>query len=153
MIYLFYLPGSFLGALCSDWLGPRQTLAIGVALQGVVGFIMSGCYQWLGTTEYMGAFIVVYGYEHLTASLFRLPLTIIVSSWLWANLVLVTTLAWSRPRLALPPFGDSTTRMPRPLERSVPLWALTSFLLLKTMPPTRFELVKILSSFPALFAS
>jgi hypothetical protein len=61
------MPGSFLGALCSDWLGPRQTLAIGVALQGVVGFIMSGCYEWLATTEYMGAFIVVYGYVDPTA--------------------------------------------------------------------------------------
>ncbi|KAJ6028512.1 Glycerophosphodiester transporter GIT2 [Penicillium herquei] len=61
LIYLFYLPGSFLGALCSDWFGPKKTLAIGVGVQGVVGFIMSGCYQWLATTEYLGAFIVVYG--------------------------------------------------------------------------------------------
>ncbi|KAJ5093882.1 Glycerophosphodiester transporter GIT2 [Penicillium angulare] len=61
LIYLFYIPGSSLGAFCSDWIGPKQTLAIGVGLQGVVGFIMSGCYQWLATTEYLGAFIVVYG--------------------------------------------------------------------------------------------
>ncbi|KAJ6095778.1 Glycerophosphodiester transporter GIT2 [Penicillium sp. IBT 16267x] len=61
LIYCFYLPGSCLGAFASDWLGPRKALAIGVAVQGVVGFIMSGCYEWLATTEYMGAFIVVYG--------------------------------------------------------------------------------------------
>ncbi|KAJ5720848.1 Glycerophosphodiester transporter GIT2 [Penicillium malachiteum] len=44
-----------------DWFGPKKTLAIGVGVQGVVGFIMSGCYKWLATTEYIGAFIVVYG--------------------------------------------------------------------------------------------
>ncbi|KAJ5717757.1 Glycerophosphodiester transporter GIT2 [Penicillium malachiteum] len=61
VIYLFYLPGSYLGAIFSDWYGPKKTLAIGVGVQGVVGFIMSGCYKWLNTTEYLGAFIVVYG--------------------------------------------------------------------------------------------
>lgn len=61
LIYLFYIPGSSLGAFASDWWGPRQTLAIGLGLQGIVGFIMSGCYSWLATKEYLGAFIVVYG--------------------------------------------------------------------------------------------
>lgn len=50
-----------MGALSSDWIGPKLTLAIGVGLQGIVGFIMSGCYEWLATEKYMGAFIVVYG--------------------------------------------------------------------------------------------
>ncbi|KAJ5899500.1 Glycerophosphodiester transporter GIT2 [Penicillium taxi] len=59
--YLFYLPGSLLGAFCSDWIGPRKTLAIGVLLQGIVGFIMSGCYKYLGTHENVGGFVVVYG--------------------------------------------------------------------------------------------
>ncbi|KAJ6161201.1 Glycerophosphodiester transporter GIT2, partial [Penicillium chermesinum] len=44
LIYLFYIPGSALEHL-----------------QGIVGFIMSGCYEWLATEKYMGAFIVVYG--------------------------------------------------------------------------------------------
>lgn len=61
LIYLFYIPGSSLGALSSDWIGPKMTLAVGVGLQGIVGFIMSGCYEWLATEKYMGAFIVVYG--------------------------------------------------------------------------------------------
>lgn len=59
---MFYLPGSGLGAWVSDWLGPRQTLAIGVLLQGIVGFIMSGCYEWLATPKNVGGFVVVYGY-------------------------------------------------------------------------------------------
>ncbi|KAJ5595080.1 Glycerophosphodiester transporter GIT2 [Penicillium hispanicum] len=61
LTYLFYVPGSALGAFVSDWIGPRQTLAIGVALQGVVGFIMSGCYKYLATHENVAAFVVVYG--------------------------------------------------------------------------------------------
>jgi len=32
-----------------------------VAAQGVLGFIMSGCYEWLQKPEYIGAFVVVYG--------------------------------------------------------------------------------------------
>ncbi|KAF9889406.1 hypothetical protein FE257_007307 [Aspergillus nanangensis] len=32
---LFYIPGAFLGALASDKIGPRNTLALGVGLQGV----------------------------------------------------------------------------------------------------------------------
>ncbi|OOQ85192.1 putative metabolite transport protein [Penicillium brasilianum] len=61
LTYLFYLPGSGLGAWVSDWLGPRNTLALGVLLQGIVGFIMSGCYEWLATPANVGGFVVVYG--------------------------------------------------------------------------------------------
>ena len=61
LTYLFYIPGSVLGAYVSDWIGPRQTLAIGVFLQGIVGFIMSGCYKYLATPQNVAAFVVVYG--------------------------------------------------------------------------------------------
>ncbi|KAG2417437.1 hypothetical protein HFD88_008656 [Aspergillus terreus] len=57
----FYIPGSFLGALASDWIGPRNTLALGVGLQGIVGFIMSGCYEYLATPKNVAAFVVVFG--------------------------------------------------------------------------------------------
>ncbi|CAI7619615.1 unnamed protein product [Penicillium discolor] len=57
----FYIPGSALGAFMSDWIGPRYTLAIGVGLQGVIGFIMAGCYKWLATPENVAAFVVVFG--------------------------------------------------------------------------------------------
>ncbi|KAH8427714.1 putative MFS phospholipid transporter (Git1) [Aspergillus melleus] len=57
----FYIPGSFLGALASDWIGPRNTLALGVGLQGIIGFIMSGCYKYLATPENVAAFVVVFG--------------------------------------------------------------------------------------------
>lgn len=32
-----------------------------VTCQGILGFIMSGCYEWLQKPEYIAAFVVVYG--------------------------------------------------------------------------------------------
>ncbi|KAI5296117.1 hypothetical protein KEM52_005578 [Ascosphaera acerosa] len=61
VVNLFYIPGSFLGAFVSDFIGPKKTIAIGVGLQGIIGFIMAGCYRWLDTPKNVGAFVVVYG--------------------------------------------------------------------------------------------
>jgi hypothetical protein len=61
ILNLFYIPGSFAGAWASDWIGPKRTLAIGVGLQGIVGFIMAGCYKYLATPENVAAFVVVLG--------------------------------------------------------------------------------------------
>ncbi|KAJ5164307.1 Major facilitator superfamily domain general substrate transporter [Penicillium coprophilum] len=61
LVNSFYIPGSALGAFMSDWIGPRYTLAIGVGLQGIIGFIMAGCYKWLATPENVAAFVVVFG--------------------------------------------------------------------------------------------
>jgi hypothetical protein len=57
VILLFYLPGAALGALAADYMGPKFTLALGVFLQAIFGFIMSGLYEKL-TTE-IGAFVVM----------------------------------------------------------------------------------------------
>lgn len=56
---LFYLPGSFLGALVADYIGPRLTIVIGVTLQAIIGFIMASCYDSL--SQHIAAFAVVYG--------------------------------------------------------------------------------------------
>lgn len=56
---VFYIPGAFLGALSADYFGPRLTLATGVGLQGVVGFIMAGCYTQLSKS--IAGFTVIYG--------------------------------------------------------------------------------------------
>lgn len=61
MIYLFNLPGAFSGAFMSDWIGPANTLALGAGLQGIVGFIMAGCYGYLSEAKNVAAFVVVYG--------------------------------------------------------------------------------------------
>lgn len=61
MINLFYIPGAMLGSFFSDMVGPRYALAIGVTLQGLVGFIMAGLYNTLSKPANVGAFCTVYG--------------------------------------------------------------------------------------------
>ena len=61
VVNLFYIPGAILGAFVSDWIGPRYTLAFGVAAQGIVGYIMAAAYPKLNTPGNVGAFVVVYG--------------------------------------------------------------------------------------------
>ncbi|THV47026.1 hypothetical protein BGAL_0341g00070 [Botrytis galanthina] len=61
VINLFYIPGAVLGSFFSDMVGPRYALAIGVTLQGIVGFIMSGLYPVLSKVKNVPAFVVVYG--------------------------------------------------------------------------------------------
>jgi sugar phosphate permease len=56
---LFYIPGSFLGAFASDYIGPRLCLAIGVGLQGIIGYLMAGLYEHLSQT--VAGFVVVFG--------------------------------------------------------------------------------------------
>lgn len=61
VLNLFYIPGAVSGSFISDWIGPRYTLVVGVVAQGIIGFIMAGCYKWLATSQYVAAFVVVYG--------------------------------------------------------------------------------------------
>ncbi|KAI9844621.1 MAG: hypothetical protein M1837_005473 [Sclerophora amabilis] len=61
VINLFYIPGCILGAFVSDWFGPRRTLALGVFAQGIIGFIMAGCYAQLATPAHVAGFVVVFG--------------------------------------------------------------------------------------------
>lgn len=59
VLNLFYIPGAFLGAIASDYIGPRITLVIGVSLQSIIGYIMAGCFESL--KKHVGGFVVVYG--------------------------------------------------------------------------------------------
>ncbi|KAK4677013.1 glycerophosphoinositol permease [Podospora pseudoanserina] len=61
VINLFYIPGTMLGAPVSDLLGPKRALAVGVLLQGIVGFVMAGCYPYLARPEVVGGFAAVFG--------------------------------------------------------------------------------------------
>lgn len=61
LINVFYLPGAVGGALLSDWIGPRDALAIGVFLQSLIGFLMAGLYSHLNTPAHVAGFVVVYG--------------------------------------------------------------------------------------------
>ncbi|KAF9448516.1 putative metabolite transporter [Macrolepiota fuliginosa MF-IS2] len=59
VINLFYIPGTAGGAFVLDYLGPKMTLIVGLVLQAIIGFIMSGLYVQL--TSHIAAFAVVYG--------------------------------------------------------------------------------------------
>ena len=50
-----------LGSWTSDKMGPRLALSVFVACQGVVGFIMSGCYAYLKEPQNIGGFVVIFG--------------------------------------------------------------------------------------------
>ncbi|RDW67078.1 hypothetical protein BP5796_09827 [Coleophoma crateriformis] len=60
-INAFYIPGSFIGAFMSDWIGPKYCLVLGVTLQGTIGFIMTGIYKYLDTKAHVAGFVVIYG--------------------------------------------------------------------------------------------
>ncbi|POY75949.1 hypothetical protein BMF94_1033 [Rhodotorula taiwanensis] len=59
VINALYVPGSFIGAFTVDWLKPKRQLLIGLVLQGIIGFLMSGLYGSL--TQHIAAFAVIYG--------------------------------------------------------------------------------------------
>jgi hypothetical protein len=63
LINFFYMPGCLAGAFVADMksMGPKKTLFIGVFLQGIIGFIMAGCYPQLSKPENVAGFAVVYG--------------------------------------------------------------------------------------------
>ncbi|KAL9127256.1 MAG: hypothetical protein Q9175_007775 [Cornicularia normoerica] len=61
IIKLFYLPGAISGAFLSDILGLKIALGSFVLAQGIVGFIMFGCYAYLDKASTVGGFVVVYG--------------------------------------------------------------------------------------------
>lgn len=61
LINAFYVPGAFIGAFTSDWVGPKYALVAGVTVQGVIGFVMSGIYGYLNTPAHVTGFVVVYG--------------------------------------------------------------------------------------------
>lgn len=56
---LFYIPGTVGGAFLVDYLGPKNTMILGLISQAIIGFIMSGAYKQL--QAHIGAFAVVYG--------------------------------------------------------------------------------------------
>ncbi|KAG4304672.1 hypothetical protein PORY_002065 [Pneumocystis oryctolagi] len=58
-IYLFYLPGSFCGAILTDYVEPKNVLAIGVFIQGSIGFIIASFYNSLKNN--IPIFVLLYG--------------------------------------------------------------------------------------------
>ncbi|KAG5417823.1 GIT3 [Candida metapsilosis] len=56
---LFYIPGAFLGALAGDYIGPRLSVFVGTACQGIIGFAMSARLEQL--KHHIAGFVVVFG--------------------------------------------------------------------------------------------
>lgn len=56
---LFYLPGSFLGAIFSDIIGPKYCIVVGTSIQAVIGLLLGIFYEKL--THNIAAFVTVYG--------------------------------------------------------------------------------------------
>ncbi|PKI82365.1 hypothetical protein MVES1_003476 [Malassezia vespertilionis] len=59
LIAAFGLPGALLGAFTASFIGPKRSFMIALALQIIIGFIMSGLFSKL--KDSMAAFCVVYG--------------------------------------------------------------------------------------------
>ncbi|KAL9054604.1 MAG: hypothetical protein Q9162_004067 [Coniocarpon cinnabarinum] len=62
LVNAFYLPGAIAGSWISDKWGPRTTLAVGVILQAITGYIMAGVYGPLSRPGNVAAWCVVYGF-------------------------------------------------------------------------------------------
>ncbi|KAF8583045.1 MFS Git1p-related glycerophosphoinositol and glycerophosphocholine permease [Ramaria rubella] len=59
VINLFYMPGTLIGAFAVDYFGPKYTMIIGLLLQALFGFIMSGLYTHL--KHHIAGFAIIYG--------------------------------------------------------------------------------------------
>jgi MFS family permease len=59
IIMLFYMPGSFLGAIFSDIIGPKWCIVVGTSIQAVIGLLLGLFYEKL--SQNIAAFVVVYG--------------------------------------------------------------------------------------------
>ncbi|KAL1923138.1 uncharacterized protein VTP21DRAFT_9514 [Calcarisporiella thermophila] len=60
LLYAMYLPGAIAGALLSDRLGRKNTMALGFISQGCVGLILGGCLNLL-VINCFPMFVVMYG--------------------------------------------------------------------------------------------
>ncbi|ORX62993.1 MFS general substrate transporter, partial [Hesseltinella vesiculosa] len=60
LLYAFYLPGVLTCCLLVDKIGRRKTMALGFALQGVVGLILGGVFDKI-TVNCFPMFVIMYG--------------------------------------------------------------------------------------------
>ncbi|KAG9945978.1 major facilitator superfamily transporter, partial [Aureobasidium melanogenum] len=59
VINCFYIPGPFIGGYLSDKIGRRKTMALGFAMQAVLGFVLGGAYH--NIVPIFPLFVVMYG--------------------------------------------------------------------------------------------
>lgn len=56
---LFYMPGSIVGALLSDYFGPRLVISVGLIVQAAIGFALAGSLDHL--KRHIVGFVFMYG--------------------------------------------------------------------------------------------
>jgi len=61
VINLFYIPGTVGGAFLIDYIGPKYCMILGLIIQAIFGFFMSGFYQQLINPAHIAGFAVIYG--------------------------------------------------------------------------------------------
>ncbi|THX98628.1 major facilitator superfamily transporter [Aureobasidium pullulans] len=59
VINCFYIPGPFIGGYLSDKIGRRKTMALGFAMQAILGFVLGGAYHKI--VPIFPLFVVMYG--------------------------------------------------------------------------------------------
>jgi MFS family permease len=59
LVNFFYVPGAFVGAWMSDWLGPKYCMVFGSVMQAAFGFGLSGGYEYF--KQRVVGFAIVYG--------------------------------------------------------------------------------------------
>ncbi|TXT07617.1 uncharacterized protein COLE_04541 [Cutaneotrichosporon oleaginosum] len=59
LVNFFYVPGAFVGAWMSDWLGPKYCMVFGSVMQAAFGFGLSGGYEYF--KKRVVGFAIVYG--------------------------------------------------------------------------------------------
>ncbi|KZT50563.1 putative metabolite transporter [Calocera cornea HHB12733] len=61
VVNLFYIPGTIAGAFLIDYLGPKYCMILGLCLQAIFGFFMSGFYETLIQPTHIAGFAIMYG--------------------------------------------------------------------------------------------
>ncbi|THW19868.1 major facilitator superfamily transporter [Aureobasidium pullulans] len=67
VINCFYIPGPFIGGYLSDKIGRRKTMALGFAMQAILGFVLGGAYHKI--VPIFPLFVVMYGMMGLCSAI------------------------------------------------------------------------------------
>lgn len=99
LVNFFYVPGAFVGAWLSDWMGPKRCMIFGLVMQAIFGFALSGAYNYF--KKHIAGFAIFYGIcECYRPSKKESAVLTPSQSSASARSVLATTSASSPPRVS-----------------------------------------------------
>ncbi|GJJ73359.1 hypothetical protein EMPS_05717 [Entomortierella parvispora] len=93
LLNVFYLPGSISGALASDKLGRKRTMALGFFSQGVLGILMGVFYRRL--LDIFPLFVVLYGIFMMMGEFGPGDMLGLVSAEIYPTAIRGTAYGWS----------------------------------------------------------